>query len=270
MEQAAILNSFFSFVFTKEEATDYELPPPGVDRISSRVLVELADEIAVPLAAIFQKSLETDKVPRSWKVADVVPIFKKGMKSVPGNYRPVSLTSHIGKLMEKVIKEEIMSHLNRHDLLNDTQHGFMRGRSCLTNLLTYLEGVARMLDEGKNVDIIYLDFAKAFNKVPHRRLISKKVSMGVEGRVKGWIQKWLEGRKQTMVINGISVESLMTDHHAITCKMVCTKPRPLRKNIVNMPLSTRTCLPTTLKCYYHPSSSLRLYNIHNMQYMFTI
>ena len=121
----------------------------------------------------------------SWKVADVVPIFKKGMKSVPGNYRPVSLTSHIGKLMEKFIKEEITSHLDRYDLLNDTQHGFMRGRSRLTNLLTYMEGVTRMLDEGKNVDIIYLDFAKAFDKVPHHRLIDKVASMGVEGRVKG-------------------------------------------------------------------------------------
>ena len=81
-----------------------------------------------------------------------------------------------------------MSHVDRYDLLNDTQHGFMRGRSCLTNLLTYMEGVTRMLDEGKNVDIIYLDFAKAFDKVPHHRLIDKVASMGVEGRVKGWIQ----------------------------------------------------------------------------------
>ena len=83
------------------------------------------------------------------------------MKSVPGNYRPVSLTSHIGKLVEKR-RKSLVSHLDRYDLLNDTQHGFMRGRQCLTNLLTYMEGVTRMLDEGKNVDIIYLDFAKAF------------------------------------------------------------------------------------------------------------
>ena len=130
------------------------------------------------------------------------PIFKKGMKSMPGNYRPVSLTSHIGKLMEKITKEEITSHLDRYDLLNDTQHGFMRGRSCLTNLLTYMEGVTRILDKGKNIDIIYLDFAKAFDKVPHHRLIGKVASMGVEGRVKGWIQQWLEGRKQRVVING--------------------------------------------------------------------
>ena len=171
LEQATILNEFYSSVFAKEEATDYELPltrfseednirltdiditrdrvlqklkkldktkAPGVDGISSRVLVEMADEIDEPLAAIFQNILETGEVPRSWKVADVDPIFKKGMKSVPGNYRQVSLTSHMGKLMEKTITEEITSHLNRHDLLNDTQHGYMRGRSCLTNLLTYI------------------------------------------------------------------------------------------------------------------------------------
>ena len=124
LEQATILKSFFSSVFTKEEATDHELPltrfseednitdiditrgrvlqklkklyptkAPGVDGISSRVLVEMAGEIAErpePLAAIFQNSLETGEVPRSWKVADVVPIFKKGMKSVPGNYRPAA------------------------------------------------------------------------------------------------------------------------------------------------------------------------------------
>ena len=147
LEQATILNSFFSSVFTKEETTDYELPltrfseednerltdiditrdrlrqeiqkldptkASGVDGISSRVLVELADEIAEPLAAIFQNSLETGEVPRSWKVADVVPIFKKGMKSVPGSYRPVSLTPHIGKLMEKIIKKEITGHLSHY------------------------------------------------------------------------------------------------------------------------------------------------------------
>ena len=174
----------------------------GVDGISSRVLVELADEIAEPLAAIFQNSLATGEVPRSWKVADIVPIYKKGKKSVPGNYRPVSLTSQIGKLLEKIIKDEITGHLSQYHLLIDTQHGFMRGRSCLTNLLTYMEGVTRMLDEGKNVDIIYLDFAKAFDKVPHHRLIGKVASMGVEGRVKGWIQQWLEGRTQRVVING--------------------------------------------------------------------
>ena len=121
---------------------------------------------------------------------------------MPGNYRPVSLTSHIWKLMEKFIKEEITGHLSHYDLLNDTQHGFMRDRSCLTNLLTYMEGVTRMLDEGKNVDIIYLDFAKAFDKVPRHRLIGKVASMGVEGRVKGWIQQWLEGRMHRVVING--------------------------------------------------------------------
>ena len=93
--------------------------------------------------------------------------------------------------------------LSHYDLLNDTQLGFMRGRSCLTNLLTYMEGVTRMLDAGKNMDIIYLDFAKAFDKVPHHRLIGKVASMGVEGRVKGWIQQWLEGRMQRVVINGI-------------------------------------------------------------------
>ena len=154
LEQATLLNSFFSSVFTKEEATDYELPltrfseednirltdiditrdrvlqklkklldptkAAGVDGISSRVLVEMADEIDEALAAIFQNILETGEVPRSWKVADVDPIFKKGIKSVPGNYRQVSLTSHIGKLMEKIITEEITSHLNRYDLLNDT------------------------------------------------------------------------------------------------------------------------------------------------------
>ena len=139
-------------MFTKGETIDYELPlttfseednerltdiditrdrvlqklqkidptkAPGVDGISSRVLVELADEIAEPLAAIFQNSLETGEVPRSWKVADIIPIFKKGMKSVPANYRPVSLTSHIGKLMEQFIKEEITGHLSHYDLLND-------------------------------------------------------------------------------------------------------------------------------------------------------
>ena len=98
-------------------------------------------------------------------------MFKKGKRSEPGNYRPVSLTSILCKILESMIKDKIVEHLQVFNLINDSQHGFMKGRSCLTNLLEYLETVTKLLDEGVPVDVIYLDFSKAFDKVPHARLL---------------------------------------------------------------------------------------------------
>ena len=141
---------------------------PGPDGITPRLLQELADEVAVPLSCIFTKSMTEGIVPGDWKTAHVTPIFKKGQKSSPTNYRPVSLTSVPGKIMEKVVKESLMSHLKRNNLIRKSQHGFMPNKSCATNLLVFLETVTKAVDEGKNVDVIYLDFAKAFDLVPRQ------------------------------------------------------------------------------------------------------
>ena len=91
-------------------------------------------------------------------------------------FQPVSLTSQICKLLESIIRTAVVAHLDKFNLIKDSQHGFRRGRSCLTNLLEFLDKVTRSVDSGDNIDIIYLDFAKAFDKVPHHRLIKQESS----------------------------------------------------------------------------------------------
>jgi hypothetical protein len=174
----------------------------GPDGISTRLLQACKDEISPVLATICRKSLRDGAVPAEWKTANVVPIFKKGSKKVPGNYRPISLTCICCKIMESVLKEDICLHLKRNKIITGSQHGFTKGRSCTTNLLEFMEKVTKAADEGKSIDIIYLDFAKAFDKVPIRRLIAKLSGMGISGNVLRWISDWLTDRKQRVVVNG--------------------------------------------------------------------
>ena len=130
------------------------------------------------------------------------PLFKKGKRGDPGNYRLVSLTTVCCKLMEAVIKEDLVTHLERNRLIAKSQHGFVKGRSCTTNLIEYLDKLTAALDSGTPVDIVYLDFAKAFNKVPTRRLLSKLHAHGVRGCLLTWIKNWLTGRLQRVILNG--------------------------------------------------------------------
>ena len=175
---------------------------PGPDKIPSIFLKETAKEICKPLRYLFQMFLDNNVVPTSWKEANVTPIFKKGSKHEPSNYRPISLTSIVCKIMESIIKDNIMNHLTQHALINPTQHGFMPNKSCTTNLLEYLEYITSAVDEGKSVDIIYLDFAKAFDKVPHQRLLLVLRAHGIDGHVAAWIEEWLTDRKQRVVLGG--------------------------------------------------------------------
>jgi len=128
--------------------------------------------------------------------------FKKGSKSSPANYRPISLTVNLCKVLESLIRDEMINHLEKHVLINDTQHGFVGNKSCLTNLLVFMEEITTYLDSGFPVDAIYLDFQKPFDKVPHRRLISKLQAHGFGENVLRWIESWLYGRQQRVVLNG--------------------------------------------------------------------
>ena len=120
---------------------------------------------------MFNRSLQEGIVPLAWKEANIVPLFKKGSRNKSVNYRPVSLTSVICKLLETIIRDHMMDFLVKHKLINPSQHGFLKARSCLTNLLCFFEEITKWVDEGSPVDVIYLDFQKAFDKVPHQRLI---------------------------------------------------------------------------------------------------
>ena len=186
-EKRKIRSKLTNVIFTREEIRRKleKLDPgksPGPDGLHSRALKELAEEIAEPLSIIFTKSMEEGKLPRIWKDATITPIFKKGDNSNPGNYRPVSLTSIVCKVMESIIRDKIMKHLHLNDLLSECQHGFIPMRSCVTNLLEVINKWTEALDEGKPIDAVYLDFAEAFDSVPHQRLILKIDSYGITSK----------------------------------------------------------------------------------------
>ena len=166
------------------------------------MLKELQNELVTPLCILFNKSLQEGKIPDDWRTANVTPIYKKGKRSEVGNYRPVSLTSQISKLMESLVRDAIVGHLEKHKLIRNSQHGFRGGRSCLSNLLTFLGKVTRSQEEGSSVDVIYLDFTEAFDKVPLGRLRTKLRSHGIRGKVWEWIWDWLGDRKQRVCLQG--------------------------------------------------------------------
>ena len=158
--------------------------------------------LCVPLSIIFNKSMNEGCVPQDWKLANVTPIFKKGSKSKPENYRPVSLTSISCKLMESIIRDQVVSHLEINHLIKASQHGFMKNKSCTTNLLEFLEKITKIIDEGDAADIVYLDFSKAFDKVPKKRLLAKIKAHSIDGNVLSWFSDWLSDRLQRTVLNG--------------------------------------------------------------------
>ncbi|CAM4661735.1 unnamed protein product [Lepidochelys kempii] len=174
----------------------------GPDELHPRVLKELAAVIAEPLAIIFENSWRTGEVPDDWKKANVVPIFKKGKKEDPGNYRPVSLTSVPGKIMEQVLKESILKHLHERKVIRNSQHGFTKGRSCLINLIAFYDEITGSVDEGKAVDVLFLDFSKVFDTVSHSILVSKLRKYGLDECTTRWVESWLDCRAQRVVING--------------------------------------------------------------------
>ena len=135
----------------------------GPDELSARFLTEIKDHIVYPLFIIFRKSLDEGSVPDDWKSANISPIFKKGNRNMADNYRPVSLTSLICKTFESIIRDAVIRHLEDNSLLRDSQHRFRKRRSCLTNLLTFMDKVTGYLDSGVPVDTVFLDFAEAFD-----------------------------------------------------------------------------------------------------------
>ncbi|CAM5114232.1 unnamed protein product [Eretmochelys imbricata] len=144
----------------------------GPDALHPRVLKELADVNAEPLAIIFENSWQSGEVPDDWKKANVVPTFKKGKEEDPGNYRPISLTSVLGKIMEQILKESILKHLEERKVIKNSQHRFTKGKSCLTNLIVFYDKIIGSVNEGKAVDMLFLDFRKAFDTVSHSILAS--------------------------------------------------------------------------------------------------
>ena len=173
---------------------------PGPDQIHPRVLNEISNEICTPLQIIFQVSLETKTLPDQWKHAQVAAIFKKGAKTKPQNYRPVSLTCIVCKLLESIIRDSVIVHMTKNKLFSPKQFGFLSGRSTTLQLLHVLNIWTEILDQGGELDVIYCDFMKAFDKVPHKRLVYKIDKYGLKGNVLGWIENFLSNRTQEVKV----------------------------------------------------------------------
>ena len=232
-DKADILNMFFSSVFIKEDLTTLpsmenshhdvvDMPEdpitsqevsrklralrttgaPGPDAIHPRVLQELAPQIVVPLTDIFNKSLSTSCLPMQWRQATVVPIHKKGDRERADNYRPISLTSVVCKTVEAILRDRIMDHLKACNLLSPHQHGFRSARSCTTQLIEAMDEWTQALEDGEAIDAVYLDFSKAFDSVPHARLLLKLKTYGIKGKMLGWIQAFLSDRIQQVLVEG--------------------------------------------------------------------
>ncbi|XP_071941051.1 uncharacterized protein [Antedon mediterranea] len=180
---------------------------PGPDKINSRVLKETSLQLADLFKHLFTKLMKQGAIPLSWGLADVIPIFKKGNKSTPLNYRPVSLTSLVCKTMETFIRNNIMDYMESNNLFTKSQHGFRPGRSCNTALLEALNQWTKWLDEGSRFDCVFLDFKKAFDSVPHKRLINKLKAYGIGGNLVQWIEAFLTNRSQVVVVNGVRSNS---------------------------------------------------------------
>ena len=174
----------------------------GPDLLPTRVLKEAAHQIAPFLTWIFNHSLQYGNVPLNWRQANITAIYKKGDKSQAVNYRPVSLTSICCKIMEHIVYRHIINHLEANNILADHQHGFRKHRSCETKLVNTIEDIARSVDKRQQVDMLVLDFSKAFDTVPHQRLLNKMETYGINNEVHRWIAAWLTQRHHTVCLDG--------------------------------------------------------------------
>ena len=227
-DAASLLNAYFSSVFTEEVTHDVptlgcvcpgnslneivifvdcvwnqlnRLQPSkscGPDDCHPRVLEEVKEGVVMPLFYIFKKSLEEGVLPSSWKEANIIALFKKGDKNLPSNYCLVSLTSVICKMLETIVKSKLVNYFVKNNLFSTRQHGFCANHSCATQLINVLDQWTLALDSGNSVDIIYLDFQKAFDRVPHARLMS----YGIDGALLKWIENFLVNRRQCVSVRG--------------------------------------------------------------------
>ena len=179
----------------------------GADNIPARILKVCSQELSKPLALLFNRSFSLGRVPVQWKLANILPVHKANERDLVDNYRSISLLSIPGKCQERIVYSAIYSHVSAY--LSDWQHGFVKGRSTATQLILTHHKWARALDEGRQVDVVFLDFSKAFDRVPHQALLHKLSNFGISGELLKWCEDFLSNRRQRVVIDGYS--SSLTD-----------------------------------------------------------
>ena len=176
---------------------------PGPDKYPAILLIKCKNVLAKPLHMIWRHSLDTGEIDPLLKWSYISPIHKGGKRDIAQNYRPVALTSHLIKVFEKVLRKSLVAYMEEHNLFNPNQHGFRAGHSCLSQLLAHYDKVTKLLEDGYNVDVVYLDFSKAFDKLDFNITLQKLSDMGITGKVLQWITTFLTNRNQTVIVDGI-------------------------------------------------------------------
>ena len=174
----------------------------GCDNISMAMLKLCPKEIAVPLSLIFQRCMNDGKFPDSWKLANVQPIHKKNNRQIKSNYRPISLLPICGKILEKIIFDQVYSYLDQHRLISTKQSGFRPGDSCIYQLISITSDIYRSFEKHHETRALFLDISKAFDKVWHDGLIHKLKCCGISGNLLTFLQDYLSNRHQRVTLNG--------------------------------------------------------------------
>ena len=196
-----------NIIFTVEDIVEaikeldpYSSTPDG--DIPAKVLTKCKDSLAVPIFLLWHDSFRSGVIPPSMMTQYITPLYKKGDRTSAANYRPVSITSHLIKIFERMLKKHIVQHMESNSFLSPHQHGLRKKRSCLTQLLDHVDNILKTLNSGDEVDVIYLDYAKAFDKVDHNILLAKAKRYGITGKTLQWLAEFLKNRLQTMVVEG--------------------------------------------------------------------
>ena len=179
--------------------------PPGPDGIHPRILRQVAYEVAYPLHMLFNISLRVGAVPDLWKGSNITPVYKQGNREDISNYRPVALTSVLCKCLERLVMTAVKNHMTTFALWNPNQHGFMKKRSCVTQLINVMHEWSSILDRPKapRIDVAFCDMSKAFDKMPHDLLLTKLArDYNFRGPMWQWIKSFLTPRRQRVLYQG--------------------------------------------------------------------
>ena len=197
----------FNIEFTREDVERVmgelsSTASPGPDKIPAILLSKCKRSLSGGIHCLWNESLRVGRIPAKLKEATITPIYKGEGKGMAKNYRPVCLTSHVIKVFERIVAGALVDYLEKGNKMNPNQHGFRKQRSCLTQLVQHHYHILRVMEEGMDADVVYLDFAKAFDKVDHGVLLSKLKKLGVVGSVFRWLFEFLVGRTQTVTTSG--------------------------------------------------------------------
>ena len=195
----------------------------GPDGINPKLLKEGAHQLAPSLCKLFNLSLDLGKVPKIWKKANVIPLFKKNDKSILKNYRPVSILSSVGKIMERILFNVLFEYFQSNFLISLWQSGFIPGHSTVTHLVEMYHHLCEAVSAGKEVRIVFCDISRAFDRVWHEGLLFKLEKCGISNKLLAWLKNYLQDRYQRVVINGqmSTWSQIMAGSHRDLCWDLC-------------------------------------------------